>query len=702
MGATMTFDRLHRIVTLGVIACGLGALHFSGEFPIWVSLSAFLVSVAGVKLHPWFKANWIIRAAGVVTAIAGIAFLWLAISDEDYLYWAIIFAIFLGAVKSLMLRNDADFMQMYALTFLHVMAAAVVNPGISFGVLMFPYVILLVLGLQLTNLRKGIQGQALEGAKTGDLQTERRLNLALARRDLIHGGFISVTVGVTLSVFLISLVFFFIFPRLGFGFFAQQSRRGMAMTGFSDQVNLGDFGNIAEDLQVVMRVKSPNARLPLRMRGQSLDFYDGKSWKKTTHRRRPMVVDSDGIARVGRGLDPLEGVVAQEIYLEPLAGSPRVLFGMSTPVAYQRPPNALEALRPKKWRFFRDLAGDVVLTGPDAVSIVYTAYSEVPDFNPQALRVAGNHYDERLLELYTELPPLNPLVEQLASDVAAGQNNPYDIAQAIVSFFHKEFSYSLNSSHGDYDPLADFLLNNREGHCEYFASGMVILLRQLGIPVRIVNGFAGGIYNEYGDYFALRKSDAHSWVEVYFPDNGWVTFDPTPPAFLTSRTSPGLLASLMEAMDAVQLAWYRWVVEYNLEKQISFLSALFSLKKDNENSFTGANSLTRNDIRQLWYRLKALPWGYFGLALLLIPPLGIVFVRLLRTPKKKKLGDQRDPAVKAYNQLRRELKSKGYIKAPTETQLDFAKRVGAENPELYDHLMTTTWAYLEAVFNPKA
>ena len=474
------------------------------------------------------------------------------------------------------------------------------------------------------------------------------------------------------------------------------------MTGFSDQVNLGDFGNIAEDLQVVMRVKSPNAQLPLRMRGQSLDFYDGKSWKKTTHRRRPMVVDSDGIARVGRGLDPLEGVVAQEIYLEPLAGSPRVLFGMSTPVAYQRPPNALEALRPKKWRFFRDLAGDVVLTGPDAVSIVYTAYSEVSDFNPQALRVAGNHYDERLLELYTELPPLNPLVEQLASDVVAGQNNPYDIAQAIVSFFHKEFSYSLNSSHGDYDPLADFLLNNREGHCEYFASGMVILLRQLGIPARIVNGFAGGIHNEYGDYFALRKSDAHSWVEVYFPDNGWVTFDPTPPAFLTSRASPGLLASLMEAMDAVQLAWYRWVVEYNLEKQISFLSALFSLKKDNENSFTGANSLTRNDIRQLWYRLKALPWGYFGLALLLIPPLGIVFIRLLRTPKKKKLGDQRDPAVKAYNQLRRELKSKGYIKAPTETQLDFAKRVGAENPELYDHLMTTTWAYLEAVFNPKA
>ena len=90
------------------------------------------------------------------------------------------------------------------------------------------------------------------------------------------------------------------------------------------------------------------------------------------------------------------------------------------------------------------------------------------------------------------------------------------------------------------DPLADFLFNVRAGHCEYFSTAMVVMLRTQGIAARVVNGFLPGEYNEAAGAYTVRQSDAHSWVEVYFPEtNSWVTFDPTPAAGRTEPQSPG-------------------------------------------------------------------------------------------------------------------------------------------------------------------
>lgn len=706
----MTFDRLHRLATVAVVWTGLAAIHFSSEFPLALTGGAALIAVAGWRTHVLFRTRAAVATAGVVTALAGVGALWLAIVGGDYLYWAIAFAMFLGAVKSLILRDAGDFMQMYVLSFLHVMAAAVVNPGLSFGILMFPYVVLLVLGLMLTNLRRGIQEQVAartgEAAGSAEAEAARRLRGALARRDLVHAGFVWVTVGVTLGVFLVSLVFFFLFPRLGFGFFAQQSRRGMAMTGFSEEVTLGDFGNIAEDPQVVMRVRAPGLRPPLRMRGQSLDRYDGHSWRKTTVRRRQMTLDGEGRVRIGRDRDVLDGpgVVSQEIYLEPLAGTPRVMFGALMPVGYQRPPNALEALRPARWRFFQDPAGDVTLTGPEAVSIVYTAFSRPSPDDPAMLRAAGADYPERITDLYLALPPQQEAVVALARQVAGDAPTPYDAARAMVNHFHRDYRYALESVHGAEDPLADFLLVNREGHCEYFASGMVVMLRLLGIPARIVNGFAGGVHNEFGDYVALRRADAHSWVEVWFPGVGWATFDPTPPTFLDMRSGRGWLADLRDALDAVQLAWYRWVVEYNLEKQVGFLASIFRLKRDGGGSFSDGMGLTRNEIREIGRQLRALPWARVGLTLAVLL-VGGLLARLVLARRRRRtgalLGDADDPAVAAYRRMRRELKRHGFVRAAAETQLELAERVGREVPEAADAVRSVTWAYLKAVFGDR-
>ena len=78
------------------------------------------------------------------------------------------------------------------------------------------------------------------------------------------------------------------------------------------------------------------------------------------------------------------------------------------------------------------------------------------------------------------------------------------------------------------DPLADFLFVRKRGHCEYFASSMAIMLRTLGIPSRVVNGFRTSEFNDLTGNYVIRASSAHSWVEAYFPGYGWVSFDPTP------------------------------------------------------------------------------------------------------------------------------------------------------------------------------
>src|SRR5207244_5015174 len=94
----------------------------------------------------------------------------------------------------------------------------------------------------------------------------------------------------------------------------------------------------------------------------------------------------------------------------------------------------------------------------------------------------------------------------------------YDKAAAIEHYLRTRFGYTLDlSATSKADPLAHFLFERRSGHCEYFAAAMTVMLRSLGIPARYVNGFLPGEYNELGGDFIVRASDAHSWVEAYFP-----------------------------------------------------------------------------------------------------------------------------------------------------------------------------------------
>jgi Transglutaminase-like superfamily len=121
-------------------------------------------------------------------------------------------------------------------------------------------------------------------------------------------------------------------------------------------------------------------------------------------------------------------------------------------------------------------------------------------------------------------------IQDLARRVTASAANPYDAATQVESYLRTNYKYELKPTQppAGADPLDYFLFTSKEGYCEYFASAMGDMLRSLGIPTRLVNGYGPGTYDEKLGRYVVKESDAHTWVEAYFPSYGWIPFEPTP------------------------------------------------------------------------------------------------------------------------------------------------------------------------------
>jgi transglutaminase-like putative cysteine protease len=143
------------------------------------------------------------------------------------------------------------------------------------------------------------------------------------------------------------------------------------------------------------------------------------------------------------------------------------------------------------------------------------------------LRSAGTNYNG-LDPIYFEKGDIDPKVVAMANNITSGLSNPYDKAAALEKFFDGNgFTYQLQTASGsDETALVDFLVRNRAGFCEQYASAMAIMARAAGLPSRVAIGYTGGFVS--GDYRSITTQDAHAWVEIYFPGQGWTQFDPTP------------------------------------------------------------------------------------------------------------------------------------------------------------------------------
>jgi hypothetical protein len=175
------------------------------------------------------------------------------------------------------------------------------------------------------------------------------------------------------------------------------------------------------------------------------------------------------------------------------------------------------------WRSHEDAFGASIK------ATTYRADSLVPVASEEQLRSAGSDYPEWVRDRYLTLPDRVPdRVLALARDLTATEPTPYDRALAIESYL-RTFSYTLDVPRPPFDQdAADyFLFDLQRGHCEYYATAMVVLARAAGLPARLVIGYASGTYDVDNARYIVTEADAHAWGEVYFPEYGWVEFEPT-------------------------------------------------------------------------------------------------------------------------------------------------------------------------------
>jgi transglutaminase-like putative cysteine protease len=455
-------------------------------------------------------------------------------------------------------RRDSLFLAMLA--FAAMLSAAVLTVDTAF--LAF-FLVFLALGIS-TFIGLEVERGA-EGAVTSSIAPNPAQRKSLVRSLAI------TSAGVAVAAMLLGGLLFLILPRFTAGYFGAYSLKPKLMTGFSESVELGQIGEIQKSTAVIMRIKvagNPDRFMTQRWRGIALTKFDGWRWSTTPGDRKRVYADMNGWfflsnARTVYGSNPLsyrvllEPVASDAVFVVPGAGIVRGKFSASSGLGESARRNYLLV----------DGAGSIFNPFPTYSELSYDAYSQPVTATPAELRTAGNDYPDDIHSAYLQLPNLDPRIPALAKEATATADNPYDKAVALENYLRTHYGYTLDlSGTPTGDPLAHFLFTRRAGHCEYFASAMTVMLRTLGIPARYINGFQTGEYNNIGGDFIVRASDAHSWVEAYFPGSGWITFDPTPGGEAAPR---GWTASFGKYWDWVSLKWDEWVINYDFLHQVS-------------------------------------------------------------------------------------------------------------------------------------
>ncbi len=603
----MRFAIAHKLTSYLMIAFSFGALILSNE----VSAVPSLIALAGIALSWYWEAPRIDfrRYERAWTAISFLALAYSVfdlLSGGDVLIVGAHFILYLVVAKLFNRRTCKDYLHVYVLSFLMLVAGTVLNAEVTYGLFFLGYVVVSTWALILFHLRREMEDNFL--LKHSDTSSERvQVARILNSRRIVGRSFFVGTSAVSLTVFFASTVMFLAIPRIGFGLFFAPGRNGVSMAGFSDGVQLGGHGVIKDDDTVVMRVKMDGnfagaEALDLHWRGVAFDYYENGEWLRSPRApaTRRLLTLEEGMSRhyllydryaPARPANLLRGTLRQEIYLEPLGYD--VLFGASMPNAFEFPTGWQERARKERNDEIRH---------PHQSGIKYTVFSTVTPPSPARLRAARGPLPDGY-NVYLQLPDELPnSVRELAVEITRGATNNYDRAVAIESWLKSNMSYTLTmESPGNREPIAYFLFERKRGHCEYFSSAMTVMARAAGIPARNVNGFLGGEWNEYDEYVAVRAGDAHSWVEVFFPQEGWVTFDPTPAAAASAglpRGELGFLDRMRRFTDTLRFKWFRWVIEYDLYRQMNMFREIGGWFKGGGDTFRNGANGAREFLRE--------------------------------------------------------------------------------------------------------
>jgi transglutaminase-like putative cysteine protease len=575
--------------------------------------------------------------------------------------------LFTAVMKIFSARTYRDYGYLATLSFLMMLASAILTVGTTFLIYFTLYVLVAISTFISYEIKRGVEAarRAPEGPFRVPEQNRRALEKAL----------ITAAVGLAVGIFILAAVLFFVIPRYRTGYLTNLSMQAQNITGFSETVNLGDIRKILRSPMVVMRVmpeESPRGYVGVKWRGVTLDSFNGEKWFNDNADR--ISVPAESYQRFV--IPPPDGWEHRPHH--PLRY--RVLrAALSTDVLFA-------AAEPRELSGVRLLSLDETgsLHNPQNLSVPF-AYDVVSDAGiPSArdLRSAPTQYPDQIRLIYLRLPhTIDPRVGELARTLTASAANNYDRAAIIQSYLRNNFQYTLDPPEIEpEDPVGSFLFRSKSGYCEYFAAAMAVMLRTLSVPSRLVNGFQTGSYNRIGKDFVVRARDAHSWVEVYFPGYGWIPFDPTP-----ADPHPILPGEWDDYVDTAALFWNEWIINYDFSHQERLAREIEQDSRDFQQIFRRRFERFKHQGIRAAFRIEG--WLMSHKTLVLVIMLAIL-AGLILTDKSGTLAELRfrlawrfarrdselNPreATLTYQRLLKTLQKKGIRKAPSQTPREFA------------------------------
>ena len=569
------------------------------------------------------------------------------------------FLLVLVGLKGAVRKESRDWLQICVLSFFHLLAASAMTVEPVFALVFFAYLVIAPCVLVLLFLR-------------------REVDAAGGGRRLVEESFVEPSLFRSLAtttavLFVSTLVVFIVFPRMGAGYFGSPFSSGATHVGFSEQVGPGDIAALKEDDAVAMRVVVDRPDLlpePLYWRGIALDQYDGRSWRRRPQELRPLARPEPGVFTLIER-PSASALVREEIVLEPqdsaalfVAGRPIEIHGGFAEASIDAIGN-LRVLRPTGLR---------------------TRYEVLATTSLRKKRPGPATLD---------LPPIDHRIVTLVRSLVSDLHDDGARAQALFAYLHRGFRYTQTPGDpGTEDPLVRFLFETKSGHCEYFASALAVMLRLAGVPSLVVSGYAGGDWNPYGGYYLVRQRQAHSWVEAYV-GGAWHTFDPTPASL---EAGGGSYRRISDLIDAFQMRWYRYVVNYTLEDQAAGALSLRDSLRGLWESVRGDWWQRRGDEapRPFAEETASIPWTQlWGLVLAALAAWG------WRSFRHRQQAGESAPseASKRYLRLLGALARFGLVKGAGETPGEFARRAGALLGAEAERVERITALYEEARFS---
>ncbi len=553
-----------------MVGIASASLWITQQLDLWAILAQMVAIVVSLWRRldpfPWQSNPWILNVGMFGITLGTIL---VALRGEPSTIALAHFAATTQGLQLIDARPRRTEYLLVALALFQVVLAANLTDSVFFTPLLIGFVFATVWTLLVHTLRS----EALEAGQSHELV--QAFTPGLLRTTLVASA---------LSVVL-AMVLFVTLPRLQSSVVRGTAGASVfAKAGFSDRVELGTLGRIRGDSGVVMRVETLEGKAPSTQeaywRGLAFDSFDGRTWSITPPERASVPGSAEGGVTFGH--EPHRYDLVQRIVREPVEGG--VVFRMGAPRAVQGTLRRLE----------RDVSGGLYAAGQADERVRYEVRSArtIPD--DDALRADEALPPPPRADVLLARAGFSPAVGELARRIVAGAGTDADRARAIERHLIENGLYTdtptTPSEEAPADaasPIERFVLGELAGHCEYFASAMVVLAREVGLPARLVNGFAGGRENEIGGFIEVTHGDAHAWVEIHYEEAGWVRYDPTPPDLRARAELPvSLAARIADLASAIELWWYQRIVGFDRSDQIGAMKRAWLAWRDREKNAT--------------------------------------------------------------------------------------------------------------------